>query len=183
MTRVLVCCLAIALSSVAPPGANDAQPPGQLVLDAVGTIPLAAHAHRTHLLAAVETYTVAVYLNGSLNQEHLAAADVPKVLRIAVTYIDDLRRRMPHDWRRELVPDLEPAATAHLRGTFAALRNGDVVLVEYAPARGTTVRVNRAVAVPGAHHDLMLAFLDHWLGQRPVSEDLKRTLLDSQGTP
>jgi hypothetical protein len=24
---------------------------------------------------------------------------------------------------------------------------------------------------------LMLAFLDHWLGQRPVSEDLKRDLL------
>jgi hypothetical protein len=31
--------------------------------------------------------------------------------------------------------------------------------------------------VSGAHHDLMLAFLDHWLGDRPVSEDIKRTLL------
>jgi hypothetical protein len=31
--------------------------------------------------------------------------------------------------------------------------------------------------VSGAHHDLMLAFLDHWLGDRPVSEELKRTLL------
>jgi hypothetical protein len=33
------------------------------------------------------------------------------------------------------------------------------------------------VAVSGAHHDLMLAFLDHWLGQQPVSEEIKRMLL------
>jgi hypothetical protein len=72
---------------------------------------------------------------------------------------------------------LEPAATAHLRGTFAPLRNGDIVLVEYVPTKGTTVRINRGVAVSGAHHDLMLAFLDHWLGQQPVSEEIKRMLL------
>lgn len=51
--------------------------------------------------------------------------------------------------------------------------------VEYVPAKGTVVRVNRAVAVSGAHHELMLAFLDHWLGQRPLSEEIKRTLLGS----
>ena len=180
MTRFFIYCLTIALSAVGSPSATDANPPSQFVLDGVGTIPLAAHARRTYLLAAVETYTVAVYVNGSLNPEHLAAADVAKVLRIDVTHIDDLRRRVPYDWRRELVPDLEPAAMAHLRGTFAALRNGDVVLIEYAPTRGTTVRVNRAVAASGAHHDLMLAFLDHWLGQRPVSEEIKRALLGSR---
>jgi hypothetical protein len=51
------------------------------------------------------------------------------------------------------------------------------VQIEFAPEKGTTVRVNKAVAVSGGHHDLMLAFLDHWLGQRPVSEEIKRTLL------
>jgi len=38
------------------------------------------------------------------------------------------------------------------------------------------VRVNDATAVSGAKHDLMIAFLDHWLGQQPVSEEMKRTL-------
>jgi hypothetical protein len=33
--------------------------------------------------------------------------------------------------------------------------------------------------VTGASHDLILAFLDHWLGQRPVSEEIKRALLGS----
>jgi hypothetical protein len=64
-----------------------------------------------------------------------------------------------------------------LRGVFAPLLSGDVVLVEYAPGRGTTVRVNRGVAVNAAHHDFMLAFLDHWLGPRPVSEEIKDKLL------
>jgi hypothetical protein len=176
-TLTLVYSLTFVLDAAVSPNANDGRPPSQLVLDGVGPIPLAAHAGRTYLLDAVETYTVAVYINGSIDRGLLAAADVAKVLRIDVTYVDDLRRRMPYDWRRELVPPLEPAATAHLRGTFAPLQHGDIVLVEYVPTKGTTVRVNRGVAVSGAHHDLMLAFLDHWLGQRPVSEELKRTLL------
>jgi hypothetical protein len=112
-----------------------------------------------------------------MNREHLGSASVAKALRVEVTYTDDLRRRVPFDWRGELVPTLEPVATAHLRGTFAPLQRGDVVLIEYTPARGSTVRINRAVAASEAHHDLMLAFLDHWLGQRPVSEEIKRTLL------
>ena len=51
--------------------------------------------------------------------------------------------------------------------------------MEYVARRGTTVHVDKAVAVSGANLDLMLAFLEHWLGQRPVSEEIKRTLLGS----
>jgi hypothetical protein len=78
-----------------------------------------------------------------------------------------------------LIPALEPAAIAQLRATFAALRYGDVVLIEYAPAKGTSIRINKAVAVAGIDHDLMLTFLDHWLGQRPVSAEIKRALVGS----
>jgi Chalcone isomerase-like len=177
MTRTLVCCLTLVMCAAASSRAKDERPPSHLVLDGIGTVPLAAHARRTYLVDAVEIYTVAIYINGSLNLQRLAAADVAKALRIDVTHIDDLRRRIPYDWRRELVPSLEPAATAHLRGTFAPLQHGVSVVVEYGATKGTTIRVNGAVAVSHAHHDLMLAFLDHWLGQRPVSEDIKRMLL------
>ena len=77
--------------------------------------------------------------------------------------------------KAKLLPD--PARNAVVPTPANLLNVGDVVLVEYTPARGTFVRVNRAVAVSGAHHDLMLAFLDHWLGDRPVSEAIKRALL------
>jgi hypothetical protein len=143
-------------------------------------IPLAGEATRVHLLGLTELYSLAVYVPGSTSREHLLSPDVPKVLRIQIIYEEDPRNRIGIDWRGELVPRLESAATAHLRGTFAPLRGGDVVVVEYVPGRGTTVRVGKAVAVGGVNHDLMLAFLDHWLGQRPVSEDIKRALLGSR---
>jgi hypothetical protein len=111
------------------------------------------------------------------DRAHLISPDVTKALRIVVTYREDLHRRVALDWRKELIPRLDLTATAHLRGTFAPLKEGDIVQIEYVPTKGTVVRVNRAVAVSGANHDLMLAFLDHWLGQRPVSETIKRTLL------
>jgi hypothetical protein len=105
-----------------------------------------------------------------------------KALRIEITYENDLRRRVAIDWRRELIPPLEASAIAQLRGTFAPLQHGDVVLIAYAPTTGTFVRVNKSVAVSEANHDLMLAFLDHWLGQRPVSEEIKKTLIGASET-
>jgi hypothetical protein len=177
MMRWIAYALAMTCCAVMPLRADEMRPPDHVALDGGRTVPLAAHARRTHLLGAQETYTLAVYVEGSIDGARLAAADAAKALRIDVTYVDDLRRPEPFDWRRELVPPLEPPAVAHLRGAFAALRHGDVVVIAYVPGRGTVIRVNSVVVVSAAHHDLMLAFLDHWLGQRPVSEEMKRTLL------
>ena len=159
-------------------GAQGVSPPATVVPDGAAPVPLAGQARRSHFLGTVELYTLALYVEGtSLERSALASPDTPKALRIEITYEEDLRRRVPVDWRRELIPPLESPATAHLRGAFASLRRADVVLIEYAPAKGTSVRVNKAVAVAGVGHDLMLAFLDHWLGQRPISEELKAALL------
>ncbi len=178
MFRTVVCAVAVATSLSGSARAEPLNHPPAVTPDGASPLPLAAEAARVHLLGAVEMYTLALYVEGpALDRQVLASPDVAKALRIEITYEEDLRRRLPFDWRRELVPRLEPAATTHLRGSFAPVRDGDVVLIEYAPGRGTTVRVNKGVAVSGAHHDLMLAFLDHWLGQRPVSEEIKRQLL------
>lgn len=180
MAQALACLFLVA-AAVALPGAVVDLQPAVITLDGGPTLPRAGEARRVHLLGAVELYTVALYAElPDLNRASLASPDVAKVLRIHITYDEGLRRRVPNDWRRELVPPLEPpGAATHIRGTFAPLRQGDVVVIEYVPARGTVVRVKDAVAVPDAHHDLMLAFLDHWLGQRPVSEEMKRALLGS----
>jgi hypothetical protein len=168
---ILLVCLAPSLQ--AQPG----QPPSSLSVDGRGALARAAQAVRSDLLGAVELYTIAIYTDGDpVSRELLASPDAAKALRIQVRYQEDLRRRTAIDWRRELLPRLESPAVAHLQGSFAPIQHGDVV-VEYVPARGTTVRVNKGVAVSGAHHDLMLAFLDHWLGQRPLSEEIKQALL------
>jgi hypothetical protein len=177
MLRFLLCLLCSALLLASSPRA-EGQHPAMLTIDGAAPLPLAAQARRAHLLGTVDLYTLALYLDGPLRDDaQLISRHVPKALRIEVTVEDDWRHRVAIDWRDELVPRLEAAATAHLRGSFAPLRPGDVVLIEYAPDKGTTVRVNKAVAVSGANHDLMLAFLDRWLGQRPVSEEIRRTLL------
>ncbi len=76
------------------------------------------------------------------------------------------------------MPRLDAPAAAQLLAITAAARKGDVLVVEYEPGKGTTIRGNNATAVSRAPHGLMVAFLDNWLGQRPVSEELKRILLD-----
>jgi hypothetical protein len=153
--------------------------PQRLAANGSAPLPVAGQATRADRLGGQELYRIAVYSQGGRSDRiHLASEDVAKALRIVITYEDNLRRPETRDWIRELVPRLEPAEVAHLRGTFAPLRYGDVVLIEYSPAKGTAVRVNSATAVPAAHHELMLEFLDHWLGQRPVSEEIKQALLE-----
>jgi hypothetical protein len=140
---------------------------------------LIAEALRTDQLGGETLYSVAVYAaSGPLDLETLANADVAKALRIEVVSDDDPNHPLTRPWRRELVPRLDLAATTHLRAITAPVRKGDVLLVEYEPGRGTTIRGNKTVVTSRAPHGLMIAFLDHWLGQRPVSEDVKRILLE-----
>jgi hypothetical protein len=184
MRRILLSALAITWSAAALAYAQSIDTPQTVTLEGA-TAPLvrAGQALRVHLLGSFELYTIAVYLDGPADRTRLISSDVGKALRIEIKYKDDLSRRRPSiDWQGELIPRLERDAMTLLRGAFAPLRYGDVVLVEYVPIKGTTVRINRGVAVSGAHHDLMLAFLDHWIGQQPVSEDVKRSLLASSGS-
>ena len=160
--------------------AQPVDQPSTLTLDAAVTVSRACQATRAHLLGLVDLYDVGIYADRApIDRQGLLSAGVPKAVRVEIRYKEDLRRRPVIDWQRELVPRLEPAAVTLLRGAYGTLRQGDVILVEYMPEKGTSVRVNRAVAVSGADHELMLAFLDHWIGQQPVSEELKRALLGS----
>jgi hypothetical protein len=173
--RLSVLMVAIAIS--APAHAQLAQP-ASITLDAGDSLPRAAQATRAHFLGSVDLYNVAVYADGSITDAaRLASSDTPKAIRILILFEPDLQRRMPIDWQRELIPAVEPDAVSILRSQFAPIVRGDVVLIEYSPGKGTSVRVNKGVAVRGASHDLMLSFLDHFLGQRPLSEALKSALL------
>ena len=161
----------------APAHAQLAQPPS-VALEGGDSLPLAAHATRAHYLGSVDLYDVAVYAGGAISDAaRLVSPETPKAIRILVLFQPDLQRRMVLDWQRELIPAIEPDAAAILRGKFAPIVRGDVVSIEYAPGKGTSVRVNKGVAVTRGSHDLMLSFLDHWLGQRPLSPELKAALL------
>jgi hypothetical protein len=140
---------------------------------------LAAQASRTDQLGGEALYVVAVYAEAPrLDLGRLASADVAKAVRVEIASDDDPFSPLTRPWRRELTPDLNPGAATQLRVLTASVRKGDVLLVEFEPGKGTTIRSGRQTIVTRAPHDLMIAFLDHWLGQRPVSEELKRALLE-----
>jgi hypothetical protein len=182
--RAMTGIFAILLWFASAVSAQRTEPPATIQLYGGQSLPLAGQARRELLLGDVELYTLGLYLEQpKVDLQRLGSADAPKVLRIHISYEEDVRRRVAIDWRRELVPSLEPAAAAHIDGSFAPLREGDVVIIEYSRTRGTSVRVNSSVAVSGASHDLMLSFLDQWLGQRPVSEEIKNAPLGSGPTP
>jgi hypothetical protein len=178
MLRTFVGVFVITSLTVFTASAQGLAQPASLALDGVPPLPLTAQATRSHMLGLLDLYSVAMYVEPPrLDHAHLLSPSVPKAIRIVIEYEEDLRRPVWNDWRLELIPRLNAAGATHLRGAFASLRDGDVVLIEYVPEKGTTVRVNKAVGTSGASHELMLAYLDHWLGQRPVSEEMKRTLL------
>jgi chalcone isomerase-like protein len=180
--RQLVCALALLLSAALSVDAQSIEHPPTLTPEGGAAVPKVSEARRVDLLGAVELYSVALYAEGAAVEiGRLISPDSTKALRIAIGFKEELNRRVSFDWRRELVPRLESGAAAHLYGAMASVRQGDVVLIEYAPGKGTTVRVNRTVAVAEANHDLMLQFLEHWIGQRPVSEEIKQSLIGAPG--
>jgi hypothetical protein len=172
-TTLLALVLAAGISAST---ATSSEPPASLTLDGGAPLARAGQVSRNHLLGLIQIYNVALYFDGPVDRARLASPQSAKALRIEMTHGND-DRRLPVEWWRELIPKLEAQAVAHLMGTFAGLRSGDVVQVEYVPGQGTTLRVGKAVVVTGANHDLMMAFLDNWIGQRPISEEMKRALL------
>ena len=172
---------AFVVSTILLPGVGlarvHAQGPAEMRIGLTSLV-LAGEGARTDQLGGETLYRVSVYAETRpLDPAPLAQADVAKALRIEITADDDPASALTRPWRRELVPVVNPAARSQLLAWFSSARKGDVVLIQYAPGKGTTIRTNNSTAVSGAPHDLMLAFLDQWIGQRPVSEDLKRALL------
>ena len=108
---------------------------------------------RVHLAGVEDLYRIALYGPAPFDQEAIMSEDVAKALRIEIIYERDWHRP-PVIWHRELVPRIDAAGAAHFDRVFAPLRRGDIVLIEYAPRRGTTVRVNRNVAALSAPHEL-----------------------------
>jgi hypothetical protein len=180
--RIAVCTLVLASTFALVARAQSTEHPTTLTLQDGAVLPRTATAIRTQLFGAVEVYGIALYVDPARRgPAQLRSPDVSKALRFVVLRKDDdVSRRVTIEWWRELVPTTAtPQGTDRLRDAFSALRQGDVVVVEYVSGQGTSVRMNEQAVASKVGHDLMLTFLDHWLGQRPVSEEIKQQLLGS----
>lgn len=143
-----------------------------------------AQATRMERLGSIPVYTVALYASTRVPEpEGLSRPEIAKAVRVDVRYDPDLRPRVPVDWRRELVPNLNSAAVSSLDRGFAALEAGDVLIVSYVPNRGTSIRLNRHTIVAEGEHDVMLAFLDHGSASGRYPRTSRRRSLPDSGRP
>ena len=60
---------------------------------------------------------------------------------------------------------------------FTAMQKGDLLRIDYTPARGTEVRLNGEWRGSVEGNDFFRALLKVWLGSDPVSKSLKLDML------
>lgn len=66
---------------------------------------------------------------------------------------------------------------SRFNGLFETVKKGDVIELDFVPAKGTTVSINKDEKGSVAGNDFYKALLLIWLGDEPVGDDLKAALL------
>lgn len=177
MTNLYRCSTAVILLlmivSVAPAGQAL---PRQMTIGGHSLV-LNGEAVRSKLFGLIELYRIGLYLPSQTSSSSDLRADVPKALRLDALH-DTRSDRLPESWRDELTPVLLPAEMQVLRAAYAGLRKGDIVTISYVPNRGSRITIDDVVLLQADGRELMHAFLDQWLGQDPVSDEIKDALLN-----
>lgn len=137
---------------------------------------LNGEAVRSELLGMIELYRIGLYLSAPAADTAGLTRDRAKALRLQILH-DTRSSRIPAEWRNELQPALTTAEQQTLRVAYTRLQAGDTLTISYVPGEGTHVAVNDDIVLRSEGADVMHAFLDQWLGQDPVSDDIKSALL------
>lgn len=145
-----------------------------------GALVLSAQAVRVKL--GMDVYRLSLYLpDPRLDYAYIASPDVAKVFRVDILYGGDLPDEVPDDWTAELVPATSDGDMAVLRDAYAALGEGDVIRIEYAPGAGSTVLINGDPIVETGDHRLAAAAAALWLGDDPASPEVRAAIFGGCG--
>lgn len=85
--------------------------------------------------------------------------------------------KLPDDWAKVLDEELSAKLFEKARTRYRNLSGGDRVVVAYRPEEGSTVWLNDEEQFTDPGPGLVLALLEQWVGERPVSRSLRRNLL------
>ena len=127
----------------------------------------------------MEIYTVSLYLpQGTLaDASRIRERNVPKLLRLDVTYNGSVPNGLPDEWAQRLREQVSHEFIRTLQNQYNDLKQGDTVRIAYVPNEGTTLSVNGQVVTTRTGAELMDAMLDLWIGTNPISGNIKRLLL------
>ena len=134
-----------------------------------------------------------VYVAGLyLAEKKTSASDVlvvPGPKRVSMRLMRDLSAKQLVDALEEGIRDNAPAAErdslkdrvadlSALMSSLQSAKEGDVIALDWVPATGTRIVLNGAARGKPIHgEDFYRALLRIWLGDDPVSKDLKKALL------
>lgn len=150
----------------------------QTVQVANHTLTRVSEATRSRLFGLLDVYRVSIYVpRGHATLPALWSAGTAVALRVEVLYNGPLPDHIPSAWKKELMPVLSAAQAQLLKKGYARLESGDVIEIRFVPGGGTAVSVAGRPVLTDRGFELMAAFLNIWMGQTPVSEDVKRELL------
>lgn len=133
----------------------------------------------------MDIYIGALYLPARTND---AAAiledDGPASVAMHIRYGEISRDKIIGGWEDGITANLDESGQQAIRtrldafnSLFTAVKEGDVIRIDYTPGRGTEVRINGEWRGAIEGNDFFRALLKIWLGHKPVRESLKNDML------
>jgi hypothetical protein len=129
-------------------------------------------------------YTLGLYLpDPPADVPTVLQPGTPKLVRMDVVYDGKVPSGLPEDWRERLRQEVSGEFLRTLQGLYDDLKGGDTVTFVYTPGRGMTLAVNGEQVAAKSGHETMEAMLRLFVGPDPVSENMKRLLLQGSCPP
>lgn len=126
----------------------------------------------------VDLYVISLYVP-SPPADAVMEPDTTKIVQLNVIYDGSLPDDLPDEWRSGLEDRISEEMLRTLQGFYKDVRGGDIVTIGYAPDSGSTIQVNGETVITRHGNGLIDAMLDLWIGEEPISGNLKRLLLQT----
>lgn len=136
----------------------------------------------------IKMYVAGLYLGGKQTSAQAVMADTGAkriALKVVVEdadpehFLNGFRKGIEKNHSEKEMAELKGRVDAfvHLFDGIKAVKKGDVIAFDWLPAEGTRVTFNGAELGRISGEDFYRALLSIWIGERPVSGDLKKGLL------
>ncbi|WP_372624476.1 chalcone isomerase family protein [Falsiroseomonas sp.] len=174
--------MSILAASFAAPPAMAAEIAGITVpeTEAVQGTQLALRACAVREVFWTNLYVVSLYLPQQPGSGSVRFSDSqrPRLIRVDVTYDGAVPDGLPSSWNDQLQQRVSAEFLQTFRSLYDGLRGGDVVRLAYSPQSGTALSVNGREVVTQPGDTLFNAVAQIWIGQNPVSPNIRRLLLN-----
>ena len=163
---------------------DDVTLPDNVTLDGTDVaLQLNGMGYRTKFVFNI--YVGALYTESKVESRDAAQAlNGPKRVVMHMVHDEVSKEKMADAWNEGFEENNSDAQLDKLKarlktfiGYFPDLKEGNIVLLDYIPGKGTRVTINDEVkgVIEGA--DFYTALLDVWLGDEPADDDLKEAML------